>query len=595
MKQETWELKLRSFTHGTTDRLLMNTAFRSRLLLLSLLLCSGIICASGNAQDESEPLSLEFAGQLGVDPFGDGEPEVTLSANFELIEGTLQGRINVTAEVREDQHIYSVNQQPRGPTKSTITVVLGQGVELTGPFQPDTPPTIKFFQDIYPDLPIEEHEGTVTWSAPIQLEEGIDTASLVISVEYDGLACTNQEDGAGACIPQSHTAEAGFEGYFVASQASSQGVAFDPDKVTVKSDSQNKSLGLILLLAFAAGFILNFMPCVLPVVGLKIMTFVEQAGESRQRIFMLNLWFSLGMLTVFLILATLARVISLGWGAQFSSLAFNIVLVAVVFVFALSFLGIWEIPIPGFSVRTKQPGHDAGIKGTGMPGLPTEREGAVGAFAKGMFTTVLATPCSGPLLFPALTYSVSQPILITYLGFSMVGLGMAFPYLMIGAFPQLISFLPRPGAWMETFKHIMGFVLLATVVWLMTIVATVSLPALVPLVGFLFALWAACWWYGKVPLTAGRAARGMALLQGGIFSALIGWVMFSEMALGGVMESRFDQVMDREVATRIADLDEPTGPVDPAGELQWERYSVDRLTELTAQQKTVFVDFTADW
>jgi thiol:disulfide interchange protein DsbD len=212
-----------------------------------------------------------------------------------------------------------------------------------------------------------------------------------------------------------------------------------------------------------------------------------------------------------------------------------------------------------------------------------------------MFTTVLATPCSGPLLFPALTYSVSQPVLITYLGFAMVGLGMAFPYLMIGAFPQLISFLPRPGAWMETFKHIMGFVLLATVVWLMTIVATVSLPALVPLVGFLFALWAACWWYGKVPLTAGRAARGMALLQGGIFSALIGWVMFSEMALGGVMESRFDQVMDREVATRIADLDGSTGPVDPAGELQWERYSVDRLTELTAQQKTVFVDFTADW
>jgi thiol:disulfide interchange protein DsbD len=295
---------------------------------------------------------------------------------------------------------------------------------------------------------------------------------------------------------------------------------------------------------------------------------------------MLNLWFSLGMLAVFLILATLARIISLGWGAQFSSLTFNIVLVAVVFVFALSFLGIWEIPIPGFSVST---------------GMNTEGEGAVGAFAKGMFTTVLATPCSGPLLFPALTYSVSQPVLITYLGFAMVGLGMAFPYLMIGAFPQLISFLPRPGAWMETFKHIMGFVLLATVVWLMTIVATVSLPAMVPLVGFLFALWAACWWYGKVPLTAGRAARGMALLQGGIFSALIGWVMFSEMALGGVMESRFDQVMDREVATRIADLDESTGPVDPAGELQWERYSVDRLTELTAQQKTVFVDFTADW
>ena len=112
---------------------------------------------------------------------------------------------------------------------------------------------------------------------------------------------------------------------------------------------------------------------------------------------------------------------------------------------------------------------------------------------------------------------------------------------------------------------------------------------------FLFALWAACWWYGKVPLTAGRAARGMALLQGGIFSALIGWVMFSEMALGGIMKPRFKQLVDREVATRLDNSDEPTGPVDPTGELQWERYSVDRLTEFTAQQKTVFVDFTADW
>ena len=572
-------MKYFCFTQSKTDWLLMNPAFRYRLLL-SLLLGWGVLSVSGYAQDESDPPSLDFAGELGVDPFGEREPEVKLSAIFQLIEGTRTGRIHVTAEVRADQHIYSVNQKKGGPTKSTITVVEGQGVELTGPFKTDSAPKIKFYPEFYPDLQIEEHEGTVTWTAPIELEEGLETDSLLISVEYDGLACTNQEDGAGACIPQFHTAEAGLDGYFVASETSSQGVAFDPDKVTVKNDSQNRSLGLVLLAAFAAGFILNFMPCVLPVVGLKIMTFVEQAGESRQRIFMLNLWFSLGMLTVFLILATLARVISLGWGAQFSSLAFNIVLVAVVFVFALSFLGIWEIPIPGFSVST---------------GMNTEGEGAVGAFAKGMFTTVLATPCSGPLLFPALTYSVSQPVLITYLGFTMVGLGMAFPYLMIGAFPQLISFLPRPGAWMETFKHIMGFVLLATVVWLMTIVATVSLPALVPLVGFLFALWGACWWYGKVPLTAGRAARGMALLQGGIFSALIGWVMFSEMALGGIMESRFKQLVDREVATRIENSDEPTGPVDPTGELQWERYSVDRLTELTAQQKTVFVDFTADW
>ena len=558
----------------------MNSLFPSRLLLAALLLCSGALCTSGNAQDENEPPSLDFAAQFGGDPFASDEPEVKLSATFELIEGTREGRINVTAEIREDQHVYSVNQKKGGPTKSTITVVANQGVERTGSFRTDSSPEVKFFPDIYPGLPIEEHHGTVTWSAPIRLEEGLESDSLLISVQFDGLSCTNQEDGAGACIPQDLTATASFGGFFVASEVVDQGIAFDPAKVTVKNDIENQSLGLVLLLAFAAGFILNFMPCVLPVVGLKIMTFVEQAGESRQRIFMLNVWFSLGMLLVFLILATLARVISLGWGAQFSSLTFNVVLVAVVFIFALSFLGIWEIPIPGFSVST---------------GAGTQGEGAVGAFAKGMFTTVLATPCSGPLLFPALTYSVSQPVLITYLGFTMVGLGMAFPYLMIGAFPRLIGFLPKPGVWMETFKHIMGFVLLGTVVWLLTIVATVSLQMVVPLIGFLFALWGTCWWYGKVPLTRGRAARMRALVEGGLFSAVVGWLMFSEAALGGIMESRFKQLVDREVATRLDNSDEPTGPVDPTGELQWERYSVDRLTELTAQQKTVFIDFTADW
>ncbi|MFP6751218.1 MAG: hypothetical protein VB855_06055, partial [Pirellulaceae bacterium] len=127
----------------------MNPAFRYRLLL-SLLLGWGVLSASGYAQDESDPPSLDFAGELGADPFGEREPEVKLSASFELVEGTRTGRIHVTAEVREDQHIYSVDQKKGGPIKSTITVVAGQGVELTGPFQTDTAPKIKFYPEFYP-------------------------------------------------------------------------------------------------------------------------------------------------------------------------------------------------------------------------------------------------------------------------------------------------------------------------------------------------------------------------------------------------------------------------------------------------------------
>ncbi len=170
---------------------------------------------------------------------------------------------------------------------------------------------------------------------------------------------------------------------------------------------------------------------------------------------MLNLIYSAGMIVVFMVLATLAAFLNLSWGEHFNSQPFTITLTALVFAMALSFLGIWEIPIPGFC-RLWQDGRI---------GLRRVKELA-GAFAKGVVTTVLATPCSGPYLGAVFGFTVGQPPMITYLVFATIGLGMASPYLVIGAFPRLVRFLPKPGAWMETFKQIMGFVLLATVVYL---------------------------------------------------------------------------------------------------------------------------------
>ena len=123
---------------------------------------------------------------------------------------------------------------------------------------------------------------------------------------------------------------------------------------------------------------------------------------------------------------------------------------------ALSFLGVWEIPIPGFVGS-----GTAGEAGVARRGRRRVRQGAL--------TTVLATPCSGPFLGPVFGYTLKQPPAVTYLIFGCIGLGMASPYLLIGAFPQLIRFLPKPGAWMDTFKQMMGFVLLGTIVFLFTL------------------------------------------------------------------------------------------------------------------------------
>ena len=491
--------------------------------------------------------------------------------------------LTLTATLEKDYHIFALSQDRKNaglPTQITLEGLrglrpLGSGFEENRPFETKvtTIGTKKIEQRFF--------HGTVTWSRTFQVADSATKSGYGVRGQLGYQYCNAAgclKGKASFALGAVAASDPGPEKSITQELATAE--TLDLDKLDVQGRSQDQSLGLVLFLAFAAGLILNFMPCVLPVIGLKIMSFVEQSGESRQKTFLLNLWFSLGLISVYLVLATLATTIGLGWGAQFGSLAFNIVLVAVVFVFALSFLDVWEIPIPGFST-TPGPGG-------------VQQEGAVGAFSKGVLTTVLATPCSGPLLVPALTYAASQPPLITYLGFFMVGLGMAFPYLLIGTFPWLIGFLPKPGMWMETFKHVMGFVLLGTVVWLLTIVATVSLPAIVPLVGFLFALWAACWWYGRVPLTRGRSARLWALIEGSAFAAGVGWLMFSESALGGVMETRFERLVDRQVSVRNEELAKQAVN-DSGAELPWQRFTPERLAELTAQRKTVFIDFTADW
>ena len=136
-----------------------------------------------------------------------------------------------------------------------------------------------------------------------------------------------------------------------------------------------------------------------------------------------------------------------------------------------------------------------------------EREGAVGAFSKGVLSTVLATPCAGPLLVPAVSWAIAQPAWLTFLAFTCIGLGMATPYLLIGAFPQLISFLPKPGPWMDTFKQLMGFLLLGTVVFLFS---SLEQKWVMPTLTLLLGVGIGCWWLGRTPMTAEFSTRMIA-------------------------------------------------------------------------------------
>jgi len=303
----------------------------------------------------------------------------------------------------------------------------------------------------------------------------------------------------------------------------------------------------VLGLAFLAGLILNVMPCVLPVIGLKVLSFVQQAGENPRRVLFLNLTFAAGIIAVFMLLAAFAAFMGLGWGGLFESQAFTIVMVTIVFAFGLSFLGVWEIPIPGF------------VASSGS-GKAAHQEGYSGAFIKGILTTLLATPCSGPLLIPAVTWAIAQPPAITFLAFFAMGLGMAFPFILIGFKPSLVSFLPKPGEWMETFKQLMGFVMIATAVFFFN---PVSDKLEMPTLAFLVFIAIACWMAGRISLLQEFPVRMKKWAAAVAVACIGGFVAFYLMV--------------------------------PQHELDWQPYSSIAVKEQLAEGNVVFVDFTADW
>jgi thiol:disulfide interchange protein len=318
--------------------------------------------------------------------------------------------------------------------------------------------------------------------------------------------------------------------------------------------------------AFLAGLILNVMPCVLPVIGLKLMSFIQQGGEERWRVFRLNIWYSVGMWVVFMAFAVVAAVLHIlgetfAWGEHLGDPRFSIPLLLLVFTLGLSMFGVWEIPIPGFA---------GGSKAKEL----TDKEGPPGAFFKGVLTTVLATPCSGPFIGAAVGIAVIAPLWLNFTMFTAMALGMAMPYLLIGAFPGLIKWLPKPGEWMETFKQFMGFILMGTGVW---IIYFQESRFTIPILSLLIGVAAACWIVGRLPITATAGQRLRGWSWGAVFVGL-GLILFMTL---------LPPPDDDAVATYR--------PSDDSPELPWEPFDPERLREYRGQGRTVMVDFTADW
>lgn len=325
-----------------------------------------------------------------------------------------------------------------------------------------------------------------------------------------------------------------------------------PNKVQSQENPTKDQTGRLTLttLGFAllGGFILNFMPCVLPVIGLKVLGFVEQAGSDRSEVVKLNLAYVLGIVTVMWALAGITVATQTAWGQHFTLIEFKLAMAGLVFAMALSFLGVWEIPIPGFATTYKA-------------NQLMQREGAIGAFCKGLLTTILATPCSGPFLGFVFTVTLTLAPWGVFVVYTLVGLGMGLPFLLLCFRPDAVKLLPRPGAWMETLKEALAFPLLLTVVYF---VASISADYRIATLSMLVAIWFACWLIGKVPAYADLHLKVKSWSAG--IAVVVVWGMASFYFLG------------------------PTH-----SEMPWKPFTSEKLAALRDSGKTVMVDFTANW
>ncbi len=342
-------------------------------------------------------------------------------------------------------------------------------------------------------------------------------------------------------------------------------------------DQGEASLGFIwaLIFAFIGGMILNLMPCVLPVVSCKILSFVKMAGQNRALTFQHGVAFAGGVLVSFWVLAGALLVLqtyghAVGWGFQLQEPLFVAILSAVFLVFGLSLFGVFEL---GMSVTSWAGQAQSEV---------VKPESKTSSFFSGILATAVATPCTGPFLGSAVGFAVTLSAPLAMLIFTSLGLGMAFPYLLLSAYPALLKFMPKPGNWMVTFKELMGFLMLATVLWLVWVFGaqTNSLSIFFLLAAFFF-LSLGSWIYGKwgTP-TQSRTCRFTSYLFSG--SCLV-------LAIAAMLYA---------VSPEIANSEEPTHPAK-ASEVAlvdaWEPFSPERVAELRKKGIPVFIDFTAKW
>ncbi|MCF8581770.1 thioredoxin family protein [Enterobacter ludwigii] len=314
--------------------------------------------------------------------------------------------------------------------------------------------------------------------------------------------------------------------------------------------------GKMVIFALLGGLFLNLMPCVLPVMGMKLNSILH-AGSDKRTIRLRFLSTSTGILTSFMLLAAMVTALkltgaSLGWGIQFQNPWFIGLMVTVTFLFALNLFGVFEMLLPSAAA-----GRLAATGGTGLGG----------SFCEGMFATLLATPCSAPFLGTAVAFALGAPLQTLWLIFLMLGVGMSLPWLFVALVPKTATLLPKPGRWMNTLKIILGLMMLTSSLWLATLLnlhlgETVGQIVMLVLIVIALALFT---------------------MKGQTSSPLF-WLVVISLSVFGGYQLRGLLNASPVLATQSVQQTIP-----------WQPLSEEAIEHALAQGKRVFVDISADW
>lgn len=315
---------------------------------------------------------------------------------------------------------------------------------------------------------------------------------------------------------------------------------------------EGSSIIAYLLFAFIGGLILNLMPCVLPVISLKLFSLIKFQESSRKKLIRHNLFFTAGVISTFMVLAATVVVLKMGgeeigWGFQLQSPSFILFMMLLLFVMTLNLFGLFEFKTPGGS----------------MLGSSQVKDTIWGDFFTGVLTTILSTPCSAPFLGTALTFAFTTNYFTVFLIFLFIGLGLSFPFLLTAFIPDSLKFLPRPGMWMEKLKYILGLSLLLTTIWLYDVfVNLVDFELISWRVNILFASWFFLFFFTQK-------------IKSRFFISLL-----IILTLGLTL-------------TAFKDIKLKTHTTMAATSSKWSPWSEEKLSELKGE--LVFMDFTAQW